>query len=315
MKKLEKSLSVIVGEPYQEKPMDYGQMMKVINDIAERYSFCSISYLGESIMGRGIPVISLGEGKKASLYVGAHHGMEWITTLVLLRFIREYCALYQSKSSLFGLSLPYFFSSRTIHIVPMLNPDGVEYQLHGIAPDNPLYDRLLAMNHGSNDFSHWQANARGVDLNHNYNSGFAEYKKLESEHGILGGASTRYSGEAPESEPEVGHLCNFIRYNSSIKQVLSFHTQGEEIYDGAAKFSCLRTKEIAKKLSVLSGYTLASAEGMAAYGGLSDWCAEELELPAFTVECGKGKNPLPVKDGFPIYLRIRKLLFLAPTLI
>ena len=53
------------------------------------------------------------------------------------------------------------------------------------------------------DFTHWQANARGVDLNHNYDAGFLEYKQIEAEQGILGGGPTRYSGECPESEPEV----------------------------------------------------------------------------------------------------------------
>ena len=40
--------------------------------------------------------------------------------------------------------------------------------------------RGLKYNQQSDDFSHWQANARGVDLNHNYDSGFYEYKKIES---------------------------------------------------------------------------------------------------------------------------------------
>ena len=71
------------------EPMDYELMMAYINEFSERYKLMSISSVGESIMGRSIPIITLGEGAKAALYVGAHHGMEWITTVLLLRFIHE----------------------------------------------------------------------------------------------------------------------------------------------------------------------------------------------------------------------------------
>jgi g-D-glutamyl-meso-diaminopimelate peptidase len=77
----------------------------------------------------------------------------------------------------------------------MLNPDGVDLQIKGIEAGGILSERLLKMN-GREDFSHWQANARGVDLNHNYDAGFHEYKKLEKENDICAGA-TRYSGEYP----------------------------------------------------------------------------------------------------------------------
>ena len=315
MKQVNRSTTLFDRSEQKAIVLDHEKMMRFLNSMIERYPFLAISYIGESIMGRSLPIITLGEGKKAVLYIGTHHGMEWVTSLVLLRFLREYCELYENKSRLFDLNIRYLFTSRTIYLVPMLNPDGVDYQIHGITQDHILYDRLLAMNGGSSDFSHWQANARGVDLNHNYNSGFAAYKKLEAEHGILGGAPTRYSGEAPESEPEVAHLCNFIRYHDSIKQVLTFHTQGEEIYCGNSQTASAHTQAIGRKLAEWSGYRMAKAEGMAAYGGLSDWCAEELNLPAFTIECGKGKNPLPGIDFFNIYLRMRRLLFLTPTLV
>ena len=37
------------------------------------------------------------------------------------------------------------------------------------------------------DFLHWQANARGVDLNHNYDARWGEYKAIEAERGIVAG--------------------------------------------------------------------------------------------------------------------------------
>lgn len=297
---------------YQE-PMDYALMMQYINEFCDRYSFMSVSSIGESIMGRSIPLITLGEGAKSALYVGAHHGMEWITSVLLLRFINEYCELMKKNSRIFNCTLSQLFSTRTIYIIPMLNPDGVDYQINGVSEENPIYERLLKMNGGSRDFTHWQANARGVDLNHNYNCGFAEYKRLEEEQGIFDGAPTRFSGNMPESEPETASLCNFLRFNEDIKMVLTLHSQGEEIYFTSGERTAPRSRTIAGALSRMSGYSLATPEGMAAYGGLTDWCISELDRPSFTVECGRGENPLPLGDYFKIYTDIREMLFMSPT--
>ena len=69
-----------------KRPLDHSVMMEYINEFSQRYPFMAVSSIGESILGRSRPIITLGEGKKAVLYVGAHHGMEWITSVLLLRF-------------------------------------------------------------------------------------------------------------------------------------------------------------------------------------------------------------------------------------
>ena len=298
-----------------KKSLDYDLMMNYVDHFSERYSFMSITSLGQSLMGRSIPMITLGEGEKSVLYVGTHHGMEWITSVILLRFINEYCELYKSKGRMYNCTADYVFSTRTLYIIPMLNPDGVDYHINGVRENNILYDRLLRMNGGSMDFSSWQANGRGVDLNHNYNAGFVEYKKTERELGLFGGAPTRYSGTSPESEPEVGALCNFLRFNDKISAVLTLHSQGEEIYYSSMGKVCTRSLALAKAFSSMSGYALSVPEGSAAYGGLLDWCICEMDIPAFTFECGKGKNPLPIEDEFKIYTDMREVLFKAPNMI
>ena len=196
----------------------------------------------------------------------------------------------------------------------MLNPDGVDYQINGVSQDNILYDRLIKMNGGSNDFHLWQANGRGVDLNHNYNCGFAEYKRLEYEMNIIDGAPTKYSGESPESEAEVAYLCNYLRFNDNIGAVISLHSQGEEIYcesRGYAPPESIRNAQIARRLT---GYRIANTEGTASMGGLLDWVTRECGIPCLTLECGKGKNPLPSQQARRIYARIRPLLMSAPVM-
>ncbi len=295
------------------QPLDHEMLLQVTDLFAKRYPFLRVTGLGNSILGKNIPVLTLGTGQKQVIYVGAHHGMEWITSAILLRFVNEFCEYYKSGKTLYRISLPVFFDEFTLHVIPMLNPDGVDYQIHGISSDNPIRSRVLTMNNGSEDFSHWQANARGVDLNHNYDAGFCEYKKLEAEQEILGGAPTRFSGQAPESEPEVRALCNFIRFHEPIRFLMTLHTQGEELFYRSGGITLPGTRPAAQRLSALSGYRLSDAEGLASYGGLTDWCIRTCRIPAVTVECGKGINPLPIDQFFPIFARLREMLFLAPT--
>ena len=295
----------------EAKPLDHARMMALLDDMAIRYPFLSVAYIGESMMGKGIPVIMLGEGEKSIVYVGAQKGTEWMTSLLLLRMVGEYCELYQCRSQLFHYSMPYLFSSRTLYVIPMLNPDGVEYHLHGVQPEHVLYDRLLGMNEGSTDFSQWNANARGVDLTRNYNYQFACAKQAESEAEIGLGAPAGYSGQEPESEPETGHFCNYLRFHPKIHLLLELRAQEQGIAYLPHQNYIPRTGSIAEILSRTSGYPKYCMEESELYGDLIGWCEEELHIPAFRVGCGSGG----VETAFSRYTRIREMLFMAPSLI
>lgn len=297
---------------FERSSFDHTDMMTFLEELAKEYPFLDLSYLGSSILGKAIPKITLGTGKRTLLYVGAHHGMEWITSMILCRFLLDFCRLYQEKGAIRHVSAEAIWQMHRIFVIPMLNPDGTDYQIHGVQKSNPLHDRALAMNSGNADFSRWQANARGVDLNHNYDAGFWEYKKHEVRENIFAGP-TRYSGEFPESEPEVAALCNFIRFLGDLRGILTLHTQGEEIFYKSGG-RCLRNSTaVAKRISKESGYRLSEATGLASFGGLTDWCVQGLGIPSFTLECGKGENPLPASDAFSIYATLRSTLFLFPT--
>ncbi len=279
-----------------------------------RYPFIEIIEIGKSILGKSLYCVRLGkDGAPASaLYVGAHHGAESMTSGFLLRYINEFCEYMRGSARVYGYSVPFVFCERCVYIVPMLNPDGVEIAAHGASPESPLCERLRSMN-GGDDFSDWQANERGVDLNHNYNSGFAEYKKIERENGIYAG-KTKYSGQSPESEPETKALCDFIRVTEP-DGILTLHTQGEVIYYKNGGYAPAKSISIVKRLASLTGYIPSDTSGTASYGGLTDWFIAEYGKPSFTLECGKGENPLPIKDFNMIYSKIREALFTFPMLI
>ncbi len=298
-----------------DAPITHRRMLEYINIFAERYKCFKISFLGNSLMNKSIPMITLGKGKKSILYIGAHHGMEWITTALLLKFANEYCELFEANGHIGHTSISYLNSTRSIIIIPMLNPDGVDYQINGVSKSNPLYERLIKMNGENEDFSLWQANGRGVDLNHNYNADFYEYLRSEEAQKLSNGAPTKWCGVSPESEPESGLVANFCRFNDDIEMFISFHSQGEEIYYGDNFAPPKENIRIGKMLERLSGYKLMETEGSASSGGFTDWIVKELRKPAYTVECGKGKNPLPISALFETYFKLRRMLFEAPMII
>ena len=300
----------------EDCPYDYAHTMEELCRLAKKYPSMHTLTLGKSVLGRTIPLLRVGDpGAPSVLMVAAHHGMEWITTRVLLAFLEDFNRLSLSDRHVYGIRPSCVVKNRCLYFVPMLNPDGVELQIHGAPPDPVLRERLLFYNGGSEDFSRWQANAHGVDLNHNYNAGFSTYKRLEREQGIFGGAPTRYSGEYPESEPETAALAGLIRRCENLRMILTLHTQGEEIYYSSGEYMAPSSRRIASLFSRMTGYRACVPEGSAAYGGLTDWYIQAFGKPSFTFECGRGKNPLPQSQASDIYERIREALFTAPLLV
>lgn len=291
-------------------PLTPDALSERITALCERYPSLVRRTLGKSILGRDIPLLLLGRGRRKHLYVATHHATEWLTSLLCLEFVAELCEACEGRTRPYGIHADFLLTQRMLCFVPMLNPDGVA--IHLGMRDDPLAERRARMTE-ADDFSHWQANARGVDLNHNYAVGFVEYKAEECSLGITGGAPTRYSGEAPESEPETAALAAFIR---SVKPrfLMSLHTQGEEIYYRGGGCELPGVRAAAMRLSSLSGYRIGEAQGPAAYGGLCDYTTAALGIPSFTVECGRGENPLPPKDAPFIYARIRRMLFESITM-
>ena len=298
----------------KKRELDYQGLREELDALCGKYSIFSYSYIGQSVLQRPIPIITLGDknAEKSVLYVSTHHASENICTTVMLSFIKEYLEAYESYRQLFSINLRYLYRMRKIHIVPMLNPDGVEYRLNGISQDNPIKSRVIAYNNGSSDFSKWNANARGVDLNHNYNAGFEEYKQKEKELGIMP-CGSKYSGEGYESENETSALCNFIRFHlDELKGAISFHSQGEEIYYTYGDKIPNKSKHLIGIMERMTGYKKSIPEGTATYGGFTDWLIDEFNLPAYTLECGRGENPLPIDNAFSIYSKLRELLFTFP---
>lgn len=281
---------------------------KIINCIKEKYEFVQIGLIGKSVLNRNINFLKIGNSDKIILWLGAFHGMEWLTTLVLFRFFDKICSYIQSGENPFGIDFKNVFKSKSLVIVPCVNPDGVGIALNGSTSAGEYKHAVNLISGGKTDF--WQANVRGVDLNHNYNSKWEELHELEIKSGITGASMTRYGGKIYESEPETKAVVNFCR-NNDVEYAIAFHSQGEEIYYDFDGKSPKNSEKIANLLSVASGYKLSKPEGLAVGGGFKDWFISEFNKPAFTVEIGLGKNPLPISDFEKVYEKIEKMLLIA----
>ena len=271
----------------------------------ERYSGLEQVTVARSILSRQIDCFYVGEGERNILVVAGHHALESITVNIAYVLI-DYILSKRNSGDINGVDSKLLLSKYRFMIIPCVNPDGVEMRLHGIEK-TPLYDRQMRMSDG--DFSSWQSNARGVDLNHNYDYRFTEYKALEAEREIVAGP-TLYSGEYPESEPEARGVANLVR-TVFPAAIVSLHAQGEEIY---AFPNTRSVRRIAERLAAMTGYSLSIPSGTAAYGGLCDYSGS-LGIPSFTLELGKGKNPLPESDISSIFSRVGMAIALLPTIL
>ncbi len=296
-----------------ETAYTYECMRQDISALCREYSFLKAFPIGCSVSGKNLFAISWGEGEKRLFLNGAHHGMEWITSLLLMYLLEDFSHHYVNGTSLGNVDFRSLFHEVKMVFCPMVNPDGVELAINGLAEDLPpiTKTRLKEYNGGSSDFSKWQANLHGVDLNHNYDASFMKGVFHQHKLGIFGPAPTRYSGPEPESEPESRAVADFTR-SFRPHVAVAYHTQGEIIYFDFESKTTERGREMAEAMSEISGYELDQTEGMASYSGYKDWVINEFYVPAFTIEAGLGENPLPLSQFEKIYQdNLNMLLYLV----
>ena len=234
--------------------------------------FKRVSVIGNTREKRNIFCIEIGNGEKNAVFAAAFHGLEYLTATALIEFTKRFSEMteYHNRLHLF--------------IVPMVNPDGVEIAINGVNPKN-AYHRDIIRHTGIIDFTKvWQANASGVDINHNFNAGWNSIGNSP--------APTKYGGEYPESEPETRAIANLLR-KTEPELFIAFHSQGKEIYYDFNGLESESAKENAEFVAKRTGYKATVPDGTAVFGGAKDYYIQKYHKEAYTVELGMGKNPLP----------------------
>lgn len=290
---------------------DYWKMQKIIDAICCRNPQISRFNIGKSCMGKDITALKINDCTEYVLFTAAFHGSEHITSNILLMFIEDFCHAYANNSSLSGINVRKALGNRGVIFVPRVNPDGCDVAISGMLGCGSYCNSIYKMCKG--DFCHYNANLRGVDINHNFDAGWQELHELEIRSGIVGPAPTRFGGFSPHSEPETQAVVNLCR-SCDIHHAVALHSQGEVIYWSYNGLESERSKQMAQIMATTSGYAVDAPTGLAVGGGFKDWFISEFSRPGFTIEVGKGKNPLPITDAEKIYAQLCEMLTIITIL-
>ena len=205
------------------------------------------------------------------LFMGGIHAREWISVEVPLYLAKYLLDLYGTDQKVKQL-----VDSREIWIVPLVNPDGLEY--------SRTYDR------------NWRKNSRdngdgtfGVDPNRNFGYNW----------GLTGSsgdsAKETYRGVAPFSEPETQAIRDFVATHEFYASI-SYHSYSQLVlYPWGYTKDAAPHKEQLSKMAEDMANAIKDVHGMnysarqasnlyRASGDSDDWLYGAYNIAAFTVE-------------------------------
>ena len=299
----------------------YRIMMMNLNALKDKYPFLVIGSYGESVLGRSLPYVRLGNGPKQLFYSASMHANEWINSVVMMKFIEDYAIAVENKESnidpILSDNIKKLYDETTIYIAPMLNPDGVDLVVGDLDRNSAAYRnaKTIANNFPNIPFpSGWKANILGVDLNLQFPANWILARENKFEQGYIRPAPRDFVGYGPLTEPESLAIYNFTLSND-FEIILAYHTQGEVIYWRYLNLEPPESKKIGEEFSRISGYQLDDVIDIGSYAGYRDWFIQDYRRPGYTIETGLGENPLPINQFEKIYSDNIGILVTAPYLI
>lgn len=281
----------------------YAELEQDLMALANTYpDLAMVVDIGDSLEGRNIYALKISdnawveENEAAVIFLGCHHAREWISVEVPYLLGKYLVENYSVDSEVKRL-----VDSCAIWIIPLVNPDGLEYSIHFYR-----YWRKNRRDNGDGTF--------GVDLNRNYG--------YEWGHDNLGSSpdpsSEVYRGPGPFSEPEVQIIRDFID-QKEFQALVSYHSFSQVIlypwgYTASPSNQEALLYEIAENMSALmepvnGRYYEPERSGASFYltnGDTTDWSFGRFGIPSYTVELPpdnelKGEFFNPESDIQPIF--------------
>ena len=171
--------------------------------------------IGNTVQGRATYMVKISdnpdinEDEPEVLFTALHHAREPEGMMQLVYFMYYLLENYDTDAS-----VKYLVDHREIYCIPVVNPDGYEYN-HQTDPNGGGFWRKNRKNNGDGTY--------GVDLNRNYGP-YAYWNSANGGSSTYTGDET-YRGTAPFSEPETANLRDFLAAHN-IKCILNYHTYG-----------------------------------------------------------------------------------------
>lgn len=244
--------------------------------------------IGTSYQGRTIWAAEVSdhpgtdEGEPEVMFDGLHHAREHLSGEMALYILRLLTNQYGKDTSL-GRRVTRIVDTRRIWIIPMVNPDGLQYDL------------------GGNPYRSWRKNRQpngsgkpvGTDLNRNYDYAWSK--------GTSSLASDNYRGKQPFSAPETRAIRDFVlsRRIDSVQRIrahISFHTAGEyvlwpyghtktDVPSDMTKVDEQALRTMGTRMAAMNGYRARQSSDMyPTYGDQIDWMYGTQRIFSYTFE-------------------------------
>lgn len=295
----------------------YSEMVDDLKKLSERYGDkMSYKTIGDSLDGRKLYAVTLGSqnAEKQIIISAGIHGREYLTPLLVMKQLEFYLYNYDT-AEYGGIPLSEIFEEYQFCILPMCNPDGVTLSQFGLGAikSGELKDTIRSVYESDKQrgytsdtldkyLHYWKANARGVDLNRNFDT--SDWSELSY---VSIPSFRNYKGESPLSEPESKAMTSYVDSLSNPVLSIAIHSQGKVIYFDCGQEDVGPSLELAQKISQLSGYKLENEPRREA--AFDDWCIIERSIPSVTVETGEYTvtEPIPLWQFNTIWNATRDL--------
>ncbi len=259
----------------------YRELELELMNLARKYpGIAKVVDIGDSLEGRNIYALKISgdvdqhQKEPRIIILGCHHAREWISVEIPLLLGQHLTAHYATDPKLRQL-----VNRSAIWIIPLVNPDGLEYTIHFYR-----YWRKNRRDNGGGSY--------GVDPNRNYGYKWG-YDDIGSS---TNPNSATYRGEAPFSEPETQAIRNLFKEHS-FQALVSYHSYSQTIlYPWGYKKDPSQDEnlmaDLAKRMADLMrpvngrSYSVqrAGAEFYLTNGDTTDWAYGIYHIPAFTIE-------------------------------
>ncbi len=259
---------------------NYDELKSELQKLASAHPQITVlDSIGKSVEGRDLMRLRISaDPAKASqlpaaLIMGGHHAREHVSVEVPLMFAQKFLALYDQGDS----TVVHLVQTRDIQIVPLVNPDGAEYDIEGGSYKTWRKNRAL-----NSDGSH------GVDINRNYAKGWDNVEGASSDPG-----DDTFHGLQAFSEPETRAVKDWVDSTPNAATLLTLHSFSELVlypwgsqYDPIADSRDQQVfKTMAKQMASWNGYEPMQASQLyLASGDTCDWAYSAHKIFAFTFE-------------------------------
>lgn len=307
-------ITVPYSFPFVPTDVSYSSLLTslLIEGMTARFPFIKTTVIGKSVTGKELTVLTAGTGKKNIFINSGFHANEWLNIPVTLKFFEEYLTAVATDSRLCGYSASELYKNTTVHLMPLVNPDGTDIATRADT-SGEYFDKAKRISASYPDVPFpegWKANINGTDLNLQFPAGWEKAKAIKYAQGFTKPSPIEFVGFSPLSEPEAKAVYSYT-LNNDFLIILAYHSQGSIIYWKYGNFLPPESERIGFILSERSGYPLELTPPDSSFAGYKDWFIQDFNRPGYTVETGIGKNPLPIDQFDKIYEENKPLLAAA----